>query len=733
MIKLKIYILKNNLKCIEYIIKNDSYYLSKTFTYSGKYLGDFGNEDECLRNEEYEYILLYFKLKISTFVNTTQFKQLYFKNRSNYFVGICNLKICENLTYEIFHDKNFTDFLENESGILHGKINYITSDDYKPSYPVLFWIFYTIIVIYILVILSISFCKGLNKEKKIYLIKNILKNEEYLRESEIEEENNENINNDKIKNLYTKKQCEKKLRNYYFLFNFDLIYNTKNLFHIINDVFIEKGLEQLTFIRFIMQYLVIYYFNIVSLKYFPPKDQFQKNFYNGFIFVILNKNCSNALIGYIILDSALMSFKLMSYIRRHYVYKGNTELKFLTILRFSFYIIPKFITYVIIYLLFYRFGYILNNFKFGTMFNFYHKRILNDVFDKMNWFEYILSYNDFISPLKNDYNHVNSFLFANIFLNEFFSYFIILILVYFSFKKKSNFFDKITLYSNLLIFFFLPFLLFFLTDFENFHFDIYLLYGQHICYKSLLFFFPFYYLGTIVGIGYFFEKDKKSNITLEFTLEDEEGSNIPTMINYKFIKFFHFKLGWVNKMFFYFTAIFIFIIINIPFYWKSTLIFNNDDVDIDFTIENFKLKKNSILDIILYFNFFYEKTIYGILFMALISLFLFYPNNDILNKIMLLRIFIPFQRISFVFLCFAEVITFSCYCIFKFQYTLNLTNFILISFGIFAINIFVSLLFVILIEIPIRRFVQQFNRNIIDWDDYFKKEITNYDENINYN
>ena len=205
------------------------------------------------------------------------------------------------------------------------------------------------------------------------------------------------------------------------------------------------------------------------------------------------------------------------------------------------------------------------------------------------------------------------------------------------------------------------------------------------------------------------------------------------MINYKFIKFFHFKLGWVNKMFFYFTAIFIFIIINIPFYIKSRQIFNNDDVDIDFTIENFKLKKNSNLDLYLYFSFVYEKTIYGFLFVALISSFLFYPNNDILNKIMLLRIFIPFQRISFVFLCFAEVITFSCYCIFKFQYTLNLTNFILISFGIFTINIFVSLLIVILIEIPIRRFVQQFNRNIIDWDDYFKKEITNYDENINYN
>ena len=241
----------------------------------------------------------------------------------------------------------------------------------------------------------------MNKEKKIYLIKNILKNEEYLRESEIEEENNENINNDKIKNLYTKKQCEKKLRNYYFLFNFDLIYNTKNLFHIINDVFIEKGLEQLTFIRFIMQYLVIYYFNIVSLKYFPPKDQFQKNFYNVFIFVVLNKNCSNALIGYIILDSALMSFKLMSYIRRHYVYQGNTELNFFTLLKFSIYLIPKFITYIFIYFFFYRWGKYLYDSSFGTLFNYYHQMILKNAINNRYWFDFLIPFNDFILSLKN--------------------------------------------------------------------------------------------------------------------------------------------------------------------------------------------------------------------------------------------------------------------------------------------------------------------------------------------
>ena len=724
-INLTIY--KNNLECLKYFL-NDSNSFSKVFSFSGKYLGDFGNEDECLYNKDYYYYsILYFDLDIPKFVNTTQFKQLYFKNITNYFIGLCNLKICSNLT-QLFDDENFKYFLGNESGIVNGKINTATSDDYKTSYSILFWLFSILFSIYIIFILTISFCycECFKKEKKIYLIKNILKNEEYLRESDIEEENNENINNDKIKNLYTKKQYEKKLRNYYLLFNFNLIYNIKNLFHIINDVFIEKGLEQLTFIRFIMQYLVIYYFNIVTLKYFPPKDQFQKNFYNGFIFVMLNKNCSYALIGYIILDSALMSYKLMSYIRRHYVYQGNTELNFRIICQFSIYLIPKFFTYIFIYFFFY--ADILSNINFGTLFNFYHQNILKNAFDNVNWKELIFPYKDFISPLKNE-QKVTLFLFVNIIVNEFLSYCIILILIYFSFKKKSNFFDKITLYSNLLLCILLPSLLFFVSDLENYSFNIRLLYGQNFCYKCLLFFFPFYYLGTIVGIGYFFEKDKNSNITLEFTLEDEEGSNIPTMINYKFIKLFYFKSEFAKKFFFYLIAISIIFFINIPFYIKSRQIFNNDDVDIDFTIENFKLKKNSNLDLYLYFSFVYEKTIYGFLFVALISSFLFYPNNDILNKIMLLRIFIPFQRLSHVFLCLAEVITFSCYCIFKFQYTLNLTNFILISFGIFTINIFVSLLIVILIEIPVRRFTQYFNRNIVDWDDYFKKEITNYDEN----
>ena len=729
-------ILEKNWDCIENFINNPKYLLS-AFSNSGKFLGDFGFEEECLynnsnsnnKNNTFKYYLLNFSLNFKSFVNTTQFKQLYFKNISNYFVGLCNLEICENFTRDLFNDENFKKFLINEAGILD-KIYILESDDLKKNNNIFFYTFNTILLGYIIFMSLIQILEPLKKEKKIQIIKNILKNEEYLRDSEIEfiDENSENINTDKNKNLYTKKQCEKKLIKYYCFFNFDLIYNIKNLFNIINDVFIEKGLEKLTFIRFIMQYLVIYYFNIISLKYFPPKDQFQKNFYNGFFFVFFNKNCSFALIGYIILDASLMSYKLMSYIRRHYVYQGNTELDFLNILKFSYYLIPKFFTFVLIYLIFYIFGSYLNNFDFGTLFNFYHNFILENTLDNLNWFEkYIFPYKDFKSPFKND-NTVYSFLFVNIIINEFFSYIIVLILIYFSFKMKSNLYDKILLYSNLLLFFLIPFLLFFTIDIESLRFNMNLLYGQYYCFKCLIFFFPFYYLGTIVGIGYFFEKDNHSNITLEFTLTDEEGCNIPTMINYQFIKKFCVKNNLLKKILFYFTAITIVFIINIPFYIKSKIIFNNDDVDIDFDIENFKLKKDNFLDLLLYFYFIYEKTIYGFLFMALISLFLFYPKDDILYKIMLLHIFIPFQRLSHVFLCFSEVIVFSCYCIFRFQYSLTLTNFILISLGIFTINIIASLIFVILFEIPIRRFTQLFTRNIVDWDDYFKKEITNYDE-----
>ncbi len=67
----------------------------------------------------------------------------------------------------------------------------------------------------------------------------------------------------------------------------------------------------------------------------------------------------------------------------------------------------------------------------------------------------------------------------------------------------------------------------------------------------------------------------------------------------------------MKKISFYLTAITITFILNIPFYIKSQKIFNNNDVDIDFNIENFYLKKDSCLYLLLIFYFIYEKTIYG--------------------------------------------------------------------------------------------------------------------------
>jgi hypothetical protein len=148
----------SNFECIESFL-NNSNSLSKTFSYSGKYLGDFGNEEECLyNNKEYEYFLLYFDVDITKFVNTTQFKQLYFKNITNYFIGICNLKKCEKLMNELFTDKNFKDFLENESGIKNGTINNITSsDNYEIDYPIYLRFCFIFFICYISFCLTITF------------------------------------------------------------------------------------------------------------------------------------------------------------------------------------------------------------------------------------------------------------------------------------------------------------------------------------------------------------------------------------------------------------------------------------------------------------------------------------------------------------------------------------------------------------------------------------------------
>ena len=107
----------------------------------------------------------------------------------------------------------------------------------------------------------------------------------------------------------------------------------QKLFTVSNDLYNNKGLESLAFIRCIVAFFIIYYYTFYALIYFPPKDQFNPNFFTSIWFFFIRLS-GMSFIGYIILDGTVMSFKLMCKIRNYFIYEVHSEISIILFLKF---------------------------------------------------------------------------------------------------------------------------------------------------------------------------------------------------------------------------------------------------------------------------------------------------------------------------------------------------------------------------------------------------------------
>jgi len=741
---------------------NNIFITKKVFSACGKYLGDFGFEDLCneiktINNVNVNYFLLNFTLNFTLFNESSQYNELLFLNESKSIIGFCMYDSCMGFLKK-FIDRNnskFINFINQNGGIENGILRFVENDSFDEQIKnkhIDFWIF--IISIFLICIWSffmilyffIQICINKKYDKKLIISDKNDKELEYKEENydEYIEFNNKNQNNEKEEITEPK----------HFL-NYDITKNIQKLFTLSNDLYNNKGLEQISFIRNIIAFFIIYYYTFYALIYFPPKDQFNPNFFTSFFFSLIRLS-GMSFIGYIILDGMIMSFKLMCKIRNYLIYEVNSEISVGLFFKFFCNSFSNIFIFFFIFGIFYNcsiyFNYnpVYDNFKgrfnLGFLFNYYsqyfllkenNEIFLNNILDIFYIpFKYFNESINFFKDLnKNnikEYTIMKSFTydFVYISINEFYSFIFSLILIYFCCYKRSKRID-ISIFIIILIYSVLSVIIFGKITLQKEVYDIKykMVINQDWFEKNPFLFLNVYLIGVIIGIMYFYYKDMKSNVQLYNYYDNTDNEYPPFNYCAKFVRWLIPMKKNVKKIILFFS-IFIILLCSFDFSlfvcqnknYPPWSVFNNNTKDNE-------SKKNQI---ILFYHFtYYSKVIFIIFFSIILILLLSFSSSDFIYYCIHFKIFNFIERESRIILCSSQAVLLFCVCAFRYQFIFEHKTFFIHSIGIYLFNLLVATIISIFIEVPIKEIIKYITRTH-DWDVYYSKELTNEisDENF---
>ena len=358
-----------NIDCLkEYIFELNETKIQDLIKYSSKYFPDFGDEENCIsEGHNNAFILFVIKYNIHNIKNYTgKFKLLPFISNGFSFYGLC-IKNTENCTTNLINIMNFT--LNNFKGTLNGidefkVLSYINKpgDDVvkleDQGYVFGIFLIYLIYVIFRVMIWIIG--ATFFREKKSHKNQNDddSSDEEEEEEEEEEESNSkENMENNKDVTL-EKNNCEdilskKEMYPRFYAFyrfcsiskNFSILLQKDN-----NKYYNEADLYFILFFRFLALILKVLNHNLEFMFRNPSKEIDGVDLFRYQV-VTLIKYSSFSDIIIIISESILVSYKLMSFLRKYT--PKNEEPSFKLFINYFLHIIPSFLSIVIFFFTFY--------------------------------------------------------------------------------------------------------------------------------------------------------------------------------------------------------------------------------------------------------------------------------------------------------------------------------------------------------------------------------------------
>lgn len=676
---------------------------------SGKGLSDIGLEQECENNGLY-YLFLQVKVNLERYLSGTEFYYLYrFLDQNSFFVGLCLPKQCINFYTRFFNRKQNSKFFKylNETIGIEKVTNFSI---FESKINQTFIIMYAIIISYIILKVLISIFG--------FIMFKICEEQETIKD-EMDETTSSNAINEHLHTETfifprTKKQSLTKRKNYSEMrLFFWKIYkfigfksNLKYLTSIKNKYYDDTDIEYISFFRLYLLFWFIFNHNIYALIKIPHKDLNNYNFFRSIWFTFI-KFSAFSIECWIMLDGLIVSYKLMSYLKKHGdKIHMNKEDTFGMKIFLKFYIISvsKMILFFFCFFVLHIYlGEFTGMIKDTPILQYFITKINNRKVCHKNPFSVFIPFYIQYCPHKTEtlIGYRNCYRFVNILMNEFYCFTFIIILFYLAYLFKSKLFDY-TLSGVFLVNLLLSYLSYSgeIGGIHKIHkpspnyFTFSNILGDLKGYTYTHLFINTYMIGVFTGLVYFYYND----IISSNPISTEEERYTPFKFTFIIMKFFDRSGKFLKKIYFVISIIGQ-VLISMSYYFYIKLFSRIGDAgQAGGVSNNFEIEINDIIKFLLI----YEKKIFLFFFVLMILSLLLYPKVTSMKHFVQSTLFIPFSRINFACLCILDTCVYLFYSAFNLEIFLNLQNLFLITIGLTVYISVLGTLLWILFELPFR-------------------------------
>lgn len=682
-----------NSKCYEYInsrisVNNsdsDYSFFFDSISLSGYDYNKLGDEQECLENN-WTYLFFLYKEEL----NNYGIKLSDFLDNKLLYKGICIFSECFDFYFENNETINklitkltkikeiklygFNQLIKNQTNPENEEQCYskITSmyqnhlcSKYKKDFEKLKYLKYILIIwIIIRIIISFHFITMGDPELK-GLIGSII---------QIDSDNSEEIDNSKE---------DEKASNNFLTENIDISQTkfyifSKGLSFFSNIKYMSSkesiNIEQLLGIKVYILFFIILCENSYSLLKIPNTGMSIYNIISNPLFCVI-KFFSYSYDFYKIICGAILGYTFMEYLKIHKIKDINGMLIF----KFYFKSLPYVISFLILHYLQSFFIIIGEQFYPTIQFEFFNR----EIFNKTCFYK---TYEIFLFPSSSQTTCYKSAFFT---VSEFYCFLLLTSFAFILVKLEKKIIDFFVFCIYLLFLFLLKFM--FKDPVGNY--TIQKIYGNINMIRQPLLFIILYYLGFNFGIMFFYHNNL-SYIYNEF-LSKENYIYMPFSYNYYFMKCVNQIHKYLRRIIGIIVSILL-LLVSLNYYFIRQNYIGEDNI-------LFFNNKYNLIDMI----YLYEGIVSGFLFTILIIIILIASTFPLWKKLFSNDLILSLSKISFViFNCITNIITIT-YCRGNINQQLNLKNIFLSSFPNFILIFGFSMIYGILIEIPLVFFTKE--------------------------
>ena len=680
--------------------------LSNIFVYSGLSVLDVGKEDEC-KGSNMTYFFLTYNMNYTK--DSYLSKYFTFVEEQSFYKGICLPKQCTELFVKIFNMSENIQFNTTLSnlGVNNLKIfsyDYIgnelfKSEKYNFKYKMKSLnILIITISIYITFRIVVTFIYSCLFESTTNTNASTHKLSYYDLLSANDSQNLIFKKSKIIKDKNRNKMCYKMLS---FL---SLDKNSKVLLmKKASKFYNEDGIKPLSGLKVISLFFVTISHNSWAISKLPHKDLSVISTYNSIWFAVV-KFSIFSFESLKIINGISFGFKLMSYLK-----KNIKHLSFKTIIRFYLNCLPQIVAFIITTLCLH-----LYTMEIGLLINpsaeyeyFINKTVINNYDCVQNPFNIFkpFYYQYFYNPHSNNTTSSSSntvtcmkSCFKNIhfILCEFYCVLFIVFLTYIYTKLQSIVIEVIVYLLSLCLIF--TFTLSYDSNIPYTDYTISKIYGSDLPFTQPHLFFVVYFIGVNLGMMVYFYHDLSSDNTSVIK------TYIPFKYNFYLCKFYS-KMLFCGKMLLWVVSIILIMLVTFNFTLFGLVFNRNNDIIVQ---ENYWMR----------FTYQYEGFIFGIAF-GMFVLFILIGELNVKNFLSN-NLFSVIGRVGTAYFLLDNFYVSVFHAFYRIDIYLNVKNVVFMSVPLAIMNVMLSICFVILVEMPIKRLLQTITGSNEDED---KKQL----------